>query len=375
MSLSEEEWKVMRTYVFPEFERRHKITIKSYQIDSGQLATKLEALKLADKSEIDVFAQDNMNLSILVAKDLILDLSNYRKDIPHEVLPSLIEACTFDKKLLFMPLRPNVQITYYNEDAFKKYNLSPPMTWGELINASKLFKEKEGIGRILIKGYGGNSTATQLYELISQAGGNPYEFNDIGCIKAFSFLQRIAPYLSPESKRAKWDSTNDILARQEAYIAQNWPFGVMVLVKKYGLDFIKTYSGWQGPQGEIHVIGGDVIGIAKNTKNKKMALKFIYFMQSKTVQELLVTKLGWPSIRHDAYGQIPEWLRPYFSSVEKALEHGIFREQVTWWPVWSKYINEAFRSIVMENAPIEKTLKKYKAQFENAKTMWLSTTH
>ena len=175
MSLGEEEWKVMRTYVFPEFERRHKITIKSYQIESGQLATKLEALKLADKSEIDVFAQDNMNLSILVAKNLILDLSDYRKDIPHKVLPNLIEACTFDKKLLFMPLRPNVQITYYNEDAFKKYNLLPPMTWGELINASKLFKEKEGVGRVLIKGYGGNSTATQLYELISQAGGNPYE--------------------------------------------------------------------------------------------------------------------------------------------------------------------------------------------------------
>lgn len=367
MSLGEEEWKVLRRQIFPIFENKYNVKINSYQIESGQLATKLEALELAGKSQIDVFAQDNMNLAILVNKDLVWDLTSYEDRIPGEVLPNLVEACKFKNKLMFMPFRPNVQIVYYNKDAFSKYNLSPPEDWDELLKVARLFKEKEGKGRVLIKGFGGNPTATQVYEFILQAGGRPYSFNDPGCVKAFEFLKKLSIYLSVESRRAKWDTVNDILARQEAYLAQNWPFGVTILVKRYGLEFIKTYSGWQGPAGEFHVIGGDVFGIPKSCKNKELALKFIFFMQSKEVQEILVSKLSWPSIREDAYGEVQDWQKPYFESVKQALKHGVFRENVTWWPVYEKYINEAFRQIVMEGASVKETLNKYKEKLEKEK--------
>jgi trehalose transport system substrate-binding protein len=370
MSLGEEEWKVLREEIFPIFEDRYNVKIESYQIESGQLATKLEALKLAGQSEIDVFAQDNMNLAVLVNKNLISDLTSYENKISKEVLPNLVEACKFGGRLMFMPFRPNVQIVYYNEEAFNKYNLSPPKDWDELAEVAKTFKVEEARGRILIKGFGGNSTATQVYEFILQAGGRPYSFNDEGCVKAFEFLQKLSPYLSIESKRAKWDTTNDILARQEAYLAQNWPFGVVILVKRYGLEFIKTYSGWQGPVGEFHVIGGDVFGIPKNCKNKELALKFIFFMQTREVQEILVSRLGWPSIRTDAYAEVQDWQKPYFESVKQALKHGVFRENITWWPVYEKYINEAFREIVMEGAPVEETLNKYKEKLEKEKAAY-----
>ncbi|MFH1339454.1 MAG: extracellular solute-binding protein [Candidatus Omnitrophota bacterium] len=370
MSLGEEEWKVLREEVFPVFEERYNVKLKSYQIESGQLATKLEALKLAGKSEIDVFAQDNMNLAALVNKDLISDLTSYEKGISKEVLPNLIDACKFDGKLMFMPFRPNVQITYYNENAFNKYDLKPPKDWDELMEVAKIFKEKEGRGGVLIKGFGGNPTATQVYEFIIQAGGRPYSFNDPGCVEAFKFLQELSPYLSVESKRAKWDTANDILARQEAYLVQNWPFGVVILVKRYGLEFIKTYSGWRGPAGEFRVIGGDVFGIPRNTNNVDLTLNFIFFMQSKEVQEILVSKLSWPSIREDAYAEVQDWQKPHFESVRQALKHGVFRENITWWPVYEKYVNEAFREIVMEGAPVKETLNKYKEKLEKEKATY-----
>ena len=136
---------------------------------------------------------------------------------------------------------------------------------------------------------------------------------------------------------------------------------------KYNLSFITTYSGWSGPKGEIHVIGGDVFGIPKNTKKRELALQFIFYMQSKAVQEILVSKLAWPSIRNDTYGEVKEWQRPHFESVKEALSRGVFREQITWWPYFAKYINEAFREIVMEGAPVEETLNKYKEKLENSK--------
>jgi trehalose transport system substrate-binding protein len=311
-----------------------------------------------------------MNLAALVNKDLVSDLSAYEREIPKAVLPNLVASCKFKKKLMFMPFRPNVQIVYYNKRAFTKHNLNLPRTWDELIEIASRFKQEENSGRVLLKAFGGNPTATQIYEFILQAGGDPYTFNDSGCIAAFAFLQDLWPYVSEESKRAKWDTTNDILARQQAYLAQNWPFGLTILIEQYGLPFIGTYSGWSGPAGEFHVIGGDVVGIPNNSNNKEMALRFIRYVQSKEVQEVLVAKLGWPSIREDAYAKVSDWQRPHYESVQKALEKGVFRENVTWWPAFAKNITEAFREIVIEGGPVEETLQSYKTKLEEEKMMY-----
>ena len=64
MSLGEQEWDVFRKDIFPPFESEHDIKIKAFQIESSQLAAKLEALQKSGKSEIDLFAQDNMSLSL-----------------------------------------------------------------------------------------------------------------------------------------------------------------------------------------------------------------------------------------------------------------------------------------------------------------------
>ena len=370
MSLAEQEWKVFREDIFPPFEKKFNVKIQAYQIESGQLATKLEALQIAGKQEIDLFAQDNMSLAILINKDLVLDLCEYESQIPQPIMFQLIASCKFNNRLMFMPFRPNVQIVYYNSDAFTRYNLEPPKTWDELLKVAKKLKELEGQGRILLKAFGGTPTATQIYEFVLQAGGEPYSFDDAGCIEAFKFLQELWPYASEESRRAKWDTTNEILARQQAYLAQNWPFGITVLIQEYKLDFIKTYSGWAGPEGEYHVIGGDVFGIPKNSRQKTLALEFIRYIHSQEVQEILLSKLGWPSLREDVYARVPSWQREPFAAVQEALRHGVFRENVAWWPAYAKYISEAFREIVIEKAPVEETLKIYKEKLEKEKSLY-----
>ncbi|MFH1458056.1 MAG: extracellular solute-binding protein [Candidatus Omnitrophota bacterium] len=370
MSLAEHEWKVFRERIFPPFEKEHNVKIHAYQIESGQLATKLEALEAAGKQKIDLFAQDNMSLALLINKGLVLDLSEYESRIPQQTLPNLVTSCKFNARLMFMPFRPNVQIVYYNSEAFEKYNLQIPATWEELLDVARKFKEQEGEGRVLLKAFGGNPTATQIYEFVLQAGGDPYHFDDAGCIAAFKFLQELWPYVSEESRRAKWDTTNEILGQQQAYLAQNWPFGIAILIQEYQLPFIKTYSGWAGPQGEYHVIGGDCFGIPKNSRQKTLALEFIRYVQSKDVQEILLSELGWPSIREDVVAQVETWQKPYFEAVQEALRHGVFRKNATWWPAYAKYISEAFREIVIEKAPVEETLKIYKEKLRKEKSLY-----
>lgn len=367
MGLGEAEWKVMREDIFPAFEKENRIKIEAIQMEAGDLSQVLEAQVAASRVEIDLFAQDNMQLSYLVNKNLIEDLSTYEKEIPKTVLSALIDACKFEKKLYFMPYRPNVQITYYNREKFEKYNLKPPQNWDELLAVAKTFKQEEKIGKILFKAYGGAPTATQLYEWIVSAGGDPLTINDEGCVKTFTYLQKLWPYVSPDSIRAKFDTSNEYLARDSAYLMQNWPFGVRIIIEEYGKKEISTYHGFSGPVREAHVVGGEVLGIPKGAPNKELALRFIMYLQSKKIQEKLVSKLGWPSIRSDAYGTVPDWMKPHFNSVNEALKHGIFRKNITYWNDFMKYINEAFAEIVVRGSPVKKTLDYYHNQLELSK--------
>lgn len=370
MNLSEEEWAVMREHVFPAFEAEQGITVRAYQVPSGQLATRLDALRQAGRSEIDLFAQDNMSLSALINRDLAMELTAYADSIPAAVGARMTEAGRFAGRLYFMPFRPNVQISYYNTEAFARHGLEPPRNWEALLETARVFAEAEGVGRVVFKGYGGAPTATQLYELILQAGGDPLTLDDDGCERAFRFLQELAPYLSPESARAKWDTVNEIMARRDGYLAQNWPFGVAILLREYGLDFISTYGGWAGPGGRAHVIGGDVLGIPVNATFVDEAMALIRHLQSREVQETLVTKLGWPSIRDDAYARVADWQRPHFEAVQEALRYGVYRANVAWWPAWQRAAVRAYQEIVVNGADVDATLLRLKSEFQDDKARY-----
>jgi trehalose transport system substrate-binding protein len=366
-SLTESEWQVMRRSVLEPFEEEYGCQVEANQVSQANLPKLLEALRLSGKMNIDVFGQDNMQLAILVKKGLVQDLSSEEENIPKSVIPTLIEAGKFEGKLYFMPYRPNVQIVYYNRDRFSQYGLDPPKNWDELYSVAKLFYDREGIGRVLIKGAGGIATTTQMYEFIVSAGGHPLAFNDEGSINTFSFIQKLWKYVAPDSRKAKYDTSNDYLAREACYIMQNWPFGYRLLVQEYGKTNIAVYGGFSGPVRRAHVVGGDVLGIPVGAPHRTLGLDFIRYVQSKEVQERLVGNLGWPSIRTDAYTRVPRWLEPPFEAVREALQYGVFRENVPYWTEFNKLFNEAFIRIVVRGEPVRSTLTAYHDKLEQVK--------
>jgi trehalose transport system substrate-binding protein len=366
-SLTESEWHVMRREILPAFEKRCECQVEAVQVSQEHLPRLLDALRLSGKMNIDVFGQDNIQLAILVRKGLVRDLSSEERQIPGDVFPALIEAGRFNGKLYFMPYRPNIQIVYYNKEKFQKYHVNPPRNWDELYGVAKTFYDHEGIGRVLVKAAGGISTTTQMYEFIASAGGNPLTLNDQGTVNTFTFIQKLWKYAAPDSRRAKYDTSNDYLAREACYLMQNWPFGYGLLVKEYGKTNIAVYGGFSGPVRRAHVVGGEVLGIPVGSPNPSLALAFIRYMQSKEVQEKLVAHLGWPSIRTDAYGQVPDWMRPQFEAVKEALQYGIFRANVPYWTEFNTLFTEAFIKIVMNHGPVKATLDEYHEKMETIK--------
>jgi trehalose transport system substrate-binding protein len=349
MRLAEAEWQVMREEILPPFEAACRCRVQAIDVPSEALRQRLQTMHQAGRMQIDVFAQDNMRLQELVDANLVAPLTQEETQMDEAIYPALLQAGVIGGVRYFLPFRPNVQIAYYNADKFTQYGLQPPRTWPELLAVARTFYTREGIGRVLFQGVGGAPTTTQIYEWIVSAGGDPFDFAHPGTVETFRFLAVLRPYLSPESRRAKWNTTNDALAQESAYLAQNWPFGVPLLIKEYGKTVIRTYSGWAGPAREAHVIGGDVLGIPVGAPHRRLALALIRHLQSRDVQMLLTSRLGWPSLRPDVEGAVEAWLQPHVAAVGEALRHGIFRTNVSYWAEYERIANEAVQRILWRN--------------------------
>jgi trehalose transport system substrate-binding protein len=366
MGLGELEWRTMRERIFPPFERQHGVTIRSVQAEAADAVKKLTAMHRAGRMRVDLIAQDLLLLQPLVDAGAMADLSASQGAIPPTALPQMVQVGTFNGATYFMPYRPNVQIAYYHDTKFAAYGLQPPRTWDELLVVANRFKAEEGIGRVLLHGTLDLNTTTHVVEFIWAAGGDPLVLNDHGSVQAFTFLQQLAPVLAPETRRANWNTTNSFLATESVYLARNWPFGVHLLVQQAGKTQIKAYSGWRGPRREAHVLGGEVIGIPKGAPHRELALEFMRYLMSKPVQESLVSALGWPSFRSDAYGTIEPWQTPYFAAVQEALSHAHPRPQVPNWAEVDRALSAAFREIIYEGLPVQTTLDRYHRQLQHA---------
>jgi trehalose transport system substrate-binding protein len=356
MRLAEAEWQVVRQEILPPFERVCHCRVRAIDVPPEALVQRLRAMQRAGRMQIDLFAQDNMRLQELVDAGLVAPLQPAEAQMDEAIYPALRQAGVIGGIRYFLPFRPNVQIAYYNATKFAQYGLQPPRTWPELLEVARTFYAKEGVGRVLFKGAGGAPTTTQLYEWIVAAGGDPFDFTHPGTMATFRFLATLRPYLSPDSRRAKWDTTNDALAQEAAYLAQNWPFGVPLLIQEYGKTEIRTYSGWAGPAREAHVIGGDVLGIPIGAPHRKLALALVRHLQSRKVQTLLVSRLGWPSLRSDVKGTAEAWMQPHAAAIGEALRHGVFRTNVSYWAEYERIANEAVQRILWRREDPDRVL-------------------
>lgn len=365
-ALAEEE-RAALSDILKRFESSAGVQVKMVQMESQDVVNQLKAKKAANRVDVDLIAQDNLRLGPLVRDGLVEDLSGEQSRIPDTTIKELLPVGQFDGKTYFLPYRPNVQITYYNSTKFNQYGLKPPETWEELLSTAQAFKDKEGIGKVAIQGAAGDPLTVTVFEFLKQAGGDPLVLNDAGSVRAFEFLQQLEPLLTPEYRTAKFDTMNTILSNDTAYLGSNWPFGINVIVQKNGRQDVKAYHGWRGPAKESHVLGGEVLGIPAGAPNRAGAFQLAEFLMSKETQSELLSKLGWPPMRTDAFGSVPDWQAPYFQAVQQALENVDARPNVPYWEDASRAMNDAFRDIVQQKQPVKETLDRYASALQRAK--------
>jgi trehalose transport system substrate-binding protein len=328
-----------------------RVTLVS--VAAEDLPQKLAVEVRAGRPSIDLFAQDNLVLRVLVDEDLVADLSDV--PIPDGVLRPMIPE-RFAGRQYFLPFRPNVQVAYVNRRRFAQAGVAPPRTVEELRDVGRRLKAAAGgIARITLPLAQGAPAAVTIAEWIVGFGGNPLVLNDAGSVRAFEFLQTLwaEGLLLKESLRAKYDTQVDFLVGETAWLAPNWPFTSSVLAEQGLLEFFQVYEGWRGPRRAAHVIGGDVLGIPKGVAGprREAAVALAAFLMGREAQQILVERNGWPSVRADAYGTVPTEQRETFAAIQAALQDGWFRPNVPYWSDVSGAMNEAVRRILEHGEP------------------------
>lgn len=331
-------------------------------LEAEQLTTRLRDDAARGTPTIHLFAQDNLALKALVDDQLVDDLSAV--PVPDAVVDSMIPP-RFEGRQLFLPFRPNVRIAYADREHLARAGSRSPGTVDELASAARQLRAVTGRPSVTLSLAEGDAAAVTVSEWILSFGGDPLVLNDVGSIAAFQSLQGLwqEGLLARESFFAKFDTEVENLSSGRSAIAQNWSFTSAVLAREGTLSRYEVSAGWRGPAGSAHVIGGDVLGIPRGVtgKQKEVALALAAFLMSKEAQEVVVRANAWPSIRADAYDEVPEAKRQTFTAIQAALEDGWFRPVVSYWPDVTRAMNEAVDRILLRNEPVVPALDRLHA--------------
>lgn len=363
IAMAESEVTVFNEVIVDGFREATGGQIEVSNIEAADVVRTLESQVGTDNVQIDMLVQDNNTLAPLVDGGLVEEIADAESIMPGATIDALKEVLQFDGTYYFLPARPNVQITYYNSAKFEQYGISePPRTWEDLLTAGQTIVDNAGVGQLSIQGEAGGPVGVTVTQFLWQAGGDPLEINNEAGQEAFQFMQDLQPFLTPQYPTATFDTTNTYLLNESVVLAQNWPFGVNVIVQEGEKEEVLAYAGWEGPAGNALVLGGDVFGIAAGTQNYDMAIDVAKFWMQRSVQEEFTARIGWASMRDDALGTVEDWQQPYFEVVAEALAVTQPRPNVVYWTNVENILSDAFNDIVSNGADVAETLDRYQEE-------------
>ena len=361
VSLAESEVGPMQE-VLSKFKGQTGVDVKLTKVEARDLPGKLQVEVSSGNHTIQLFAQDNLALAVLVDKGLVEDLSDVQ--IPAGVTQALIPD-KFDGKQYFLPFRPNVRVTYVNKDRFASAGVQPPTTTDEFKTvAEKLKQAAGGQGKVTLSlsDTGGDTgpLGVTMSEWIVSYGGNPLLLNDQGSKDAITFLQGMWKEgdFAKESLQAKFDTEVNYLRGETSWLATNWPFTTGELAKTGILDKFQVYAGWKGPARAAHVVGGDVLGIPKGVSGnqKEAAIELAQFLVSKDAQTILVAKNSWPSVRSDALADVPADQKQTFDAITAALADGWYRPNVVYWSDVESAMDDVIHKAIVGGQDVQTVL-------------------
>ena len=258
----------------------------------------------------DILFVNNYYIPKYVKANLLEDLTPYINT--SDYFQKSVDCFTFDNKIYALPRDVSALVVYYNKNLFDKYNIAYPTnkwTTADFLNIAQQFKTKSK-GKIYALSY-----ETDLYyvlpflfsngaSILSNDGKNIIidEKNAIDTINFYSDLAYKYNYAPKKSDSASRTMAQMFLQQQIAmHISGRWLVPKYRSEAKFDWDIVNLP---EGKQGSIVNIDASGYALAKSSKHKDEAVRFINFISSKyALSKLAQSGLIVPARKDVAYSE------------------------------------------------------------------------
>jgi len=266
----------------------------------------------------DTYVQNYGNVIWGAAQGLLQPLDDYvPQDAWDDLMDNVKEFVSYKGKYYAYPqlVEPAI-VLFYRADLFEQAGLDPnkpPKTWDELIEYAQKLAKYDANGNLvragisLRKSGGGSGVCEKWWFWLYPAGGsiitevspgkyrNNYN-NEAGRRALQLYIDLLYKY-KVDSHKVKADSEGFALGAHAMFTRESWVVGFMK-ESAPNIRFNAAPLPRDKRAGTICTLVN--LYVAKNSKNKDEAWKFIQFMMKPEYQQFLLAKIGWfPCVNAD----------------------------------------------------------------------------
>ncbi len=370
-----------------------KVDLIRQPTDSDQRRQGLVIPLKASKKDPDVFLMDVIWVGQFAASHWLLPIDPYLErsdlDINHFFSRIIQQVDMYNDSIVALPVYNDCGMLYYRKDLLKKYSVSIPETWHELVAVAQKIQQRERKENPRFYGFVWQGAqyegliCTFLEFAASHGGGIMDDKNNLavssqGNMRALQFMHDlIHEYeISPPNTftEMKEEEVRLFFENGNALFERNWPYAWGLHEKndsplkgKVGIAILpKTSEG-----DAAAALGGWHIGISRYSDDTNNAWKLVEFVQSHEVQKELALALGWNPGRSDLYeDRDMREKMPHIDVLKDAFTISVARPNIPYYTqvseILQRYLNGAlsgkltpFQALEESQTEIEKLVETY----------------
>ncbi|HXL03238.1 MAG TPA: ABC transporter substrate-binding protein [Bacillota bacterium] len=290
---------------------------------------------------------------------LLTNLDEYFKDgLDDDFIENCVALCRdpYGKGSLFaVPAIGNVTMFYYRHDLLKKYNLSPPKTWDDVIKIAEIItRDEPDTYGYVVRGQRGNPIVADYLPVFWAYGGEVLDENMKPAVNSEAGVKAMETYLKLKELSPKgcetFDSDQIATALTQGQIAMTiaWPSWVSQVDNPQSSKVVGKIEFLAVPgqtKDSAAMIGNWLLGIPKTSRNKDQAVEFAKWVISPEAQKEMALMGGGAPTRKSLYND-PDLTAKYrhYPAQLSALEHSVARPRTPYWSqiedVWGLYLSQ-----------------------------------
>lgn len=380
--LSSDDFAGFRKSVIEEFESENpgiKVNFMSVGYDSLH-QKEVTALETGGDT-YDVIDVDCIWTPEYVTKGYIIPVDDkLTQEMKDDIVPAALDILKYKDSFYGLPMFNDVLFFYYNEELLKNAGINePPATWDELVQQTKIMKDKGIIDNGMVWGWAQAEGLICYYTaLVHSFGGDLVDADGKPMVNTpeneavLEFMVKSIEDGTFDPSSITYDDRQmlNVYSQGKVPFGMNWSFAWSVFnddSQSMVADKIKvglTPSGKEGVESAT-CAGSMGLAITSTSKHPEEAWKFIEFLASKDIQKRQAIAAGalpiWKSLYED---EELSKEHPALKEMSRQLDTAFNRPSIVWYNEFSEILQVEIQNALNKNKAPKKALEDAQAKID-----------